>query len=237
MRRLALLPAVLIFGCATGTPVGGRVVAAYRPFAPAAVPRAEPPLEQAAEVAPLRVAPGSRARVVATARDLVGKPRVQLPGQSWSDDCSGLVRGVFSQVGVDLMAGADRGDNGVTAIYRFASRHGRIYDGGRPLPGDIVFFRDTYDQNRDGRSNDGLTHVGIVDDVAEDGTVSVIHRVARGIVRYRMNVAQPDAHSSASGAVINDYLRPAGSARRVLTGQLFAGYGTLLPVESRLATR
>ena len=238
MNRLShLLWGTLIAGCATGTPVSGRLTSAYRPFAPSAAPRAVPEADNTAEPESVKVAPGARARVLTIARGLVGKSRVRLEGQAWPDDCTGLVRGVFHQVGVNLLADAEPADNGVTAIYRFAVRHGRIFEGGRPVPGDIVFFRDTYDQNRDGRSNDGLTHTGIVDDVSDDGTVTVIHRVARGVVRYRMNVGRPDAHATDNGAILNDYLRPAGSAARVLTGQLFAGYGTLLPIESRLATR
>jgi hypothetical protein len=122
----------------------------------------------------------------------------------------------------------------VAAIYRFAGRHGRVYEGGRPLPGDLVFFKETYDRNRDGRRNDGLTHVGLVDDVEADGTVVIIHRVARGVVRYRMNLGHPDQAASPQGRRWNDWLRteqPGAPAQ--LTGQLFAGYATLLPTRGR----
>jgi hypothetical protein len=94
-----------------------------------------------------------------------------------------------------------------------------------------VFFRETYDQNRDGRRNDGLTHVGLVDEVEADGTVVVIHRVKRGVVRYRMNLARPNLRRDPrTGEVINDMLRAPGAGRvPVLTGQLFASYGSVLP--------
>jgi hypothetical protein len=100
------------------------------------------------------------------------------------------------------------------------------------LPGDLVFFRETYDQNRDGRRNDGLTHVGLVEDVDAAGTVTVIHRVSRGVVRYRMNLARPEVQKDPrTGAVLNDRLRAPGRGRpQVLTGQLFAAYATLLPL-------
>ena len=159
---------------------------------------------------------------------------VVLGGKRYGDDCTGLVRGVYAQVGIDLMSAAAAGDNGDTAIYRFASTHGRVYEGGRPVGGDLVFFRDTYDLNRDGRINDGLTHVGLVEKIEEDGTVIVIHRVARGVVRYRMNLTFRDKALNSEGRPVNDWLRaPNSSGVPQLTAQLFAGYATVLPNESK----
>jgi hypothetical protein len=99
----------------------------------------------------------------------------------------------------------------------------------------LVFFRDTYDLNRDGRVNDGLTHVGLVEKIEEDGTVIVIHRVARGVVRYRMNLAFKDKATTPEGRPVNDWLRaPIAGAAPQLTAQLFAGYATVLPNESKV---
>ena len=150
-----------------------------------------------------------------------------------------MIRAAFSSVGLDLMAEARPGDNAVTAIFRYAQQHGRVYEAGRPMPGDLVFFRETYDLNRDGRHNDGLTHIGLVEDVDARGTVTVIHRVARGVVRYRMNLATPDVRKDPdTGQVVNDSLRSPGPSRReLLTGQLFAGYATILSPPQPLASR
>jgi hypothetical protein len=238
----ALLRACLCFAalsaCVTTMPTGARPLLAegYEPFVRGAPVRALPP-EEDAPVA-LTVASGARARLVDTARGLIGRRHLEVNGQRFGDDCTGLVRAAFSQVGVDVMSAATAEDNGVTAIYRFATRHGRVYEGGRPVGGDLVFFRDTWDFNGDGRANDGLTHVGLVEDVAEDGTVTVIHRVARGVVRYRMNLSHPTLARDTGGRVINDYLKVAGpTSGPLLTAQLFAGYATVLPVEPRYAGR
>ncbi|MDY7231654.1 CHAP domain-containing protein [Hyalangium rubrum] len=173
----------------------------------------------------------ARETVLATARGLVGKTQVKAAGRTFPSDCTGLVEAAYAQAGISLRGGAKPGDNGVTALYRYAQAHGRVYTGGRPSAGDLVFFRETYDQNRDGRRNDGLTHVGIVDQVAADGTVTVIHRVSRGVMRYRMNLSKPRvAKDPRSGQVINDTLRAPGPGRTfALTGQLFAAYATVLP--------
>lgn len=233
---LPILSSLVALGCATGRPMGStRLDDGYRPFAMAPSAVAVP--EATAQVTPLEVPPGSRTKVVDVARALVGSKRVEVNGKRFGDDCTGLVRGAYSQLGVDLMSAGQPQDNGVTAIWRFTAQHGRLYDGGRPVAGDLVFFRETYDLNRDGAVNDGLTHIGLVDDVEGDGTVIVIHRVARGVVRYRMNLTNPSQAKDATGKVINDGLRlpGAGSPQR-LTGELFVSFGTLLPNE-RVAAR
>jgi cell wall-associated NlpC family hydrolase len=173
----------------------------------------------------------ARETVLATARALVGKSQLKAGGQAYPNDCTGLVEAAYAQAGLSLKGNVKPGDNGVTALYRYALNHGRVYNGGRPVPGDLVFFRETYDQNRDGRRNDGLTHVGIVDQVDADGTVTVIHRVKRGVVRYRMNLAKPQvAKDPSSGKILNDTLRVPGPTKAfALTGQLFAAYANVLP--------
>lgn len=224
-------------GCATAAPVGGRqfYVDRYEPFAPGAAMRTIPSAESSSSE-PLALAPGSRESAVSRARGLVGQTRLVVNGKRYGDDCTGLVRAVFEPLGVDLMTDAERGDNGVTAMWRFAAKHGRIFEGGRPLPGDLVFFKETYDLNRDGQTNDGLTHIGVVEDVEADGTVIVIHRVARGVVRYRMNLSAPSTQRTADGRKLNDWLRTeAPGSKPRLTGELFAGFATLLPVESQRA--
>ncbi|WP_426751931.1 CHAP domain-containing protein [Myxococcus sp. Y35] len=177
----------------------------------------------------------ARAKVVTTARSLVGKTQVKLNGRKYPSDCTGLIEGVYAQAGVTFRGTVQPGDNGVTAMYRFTRARGRVYSEGRPTPGDLVFFNETYDQNRDGRRNDGLTHVGIVESVSATGTVTVIHRVRRGVVRYRMNLERPNLRRDPqTGEVLNDMLRHPGPNRApVLTGQLFGGYGSVLPASPK----
>ncbi len=245
---------VWMTGCATGAtsaPMGGRMTfeaMRYRPATPASMPRAVPPEVDSPKPTAVAKAPApkkdsrsvarpavasqnTREKVLATARALVGQSRVKVGGRTYPSDCTGFVEAAYAAAGVSLRGSAKPGDNGVTAFYRHAQAHGRVYTGGRPVPGDLVFFRETYDQNRDGRRNDGLTHVGIVDKVDANGTVTVIHRVKRGVVRYRMNLARPKlAKDPRTGQVLNDTLRAPGPGRSfALTGQLFSAYATVLP--------
>lgn len=246
MRMGLLLAAAMVMtGCATGTPMGMRVAASglrYRPSTPASMPREVPsaPVAEAPKKAPAtetrpsepaRLTPADREKVLATARSLVGKKQVTVKGRTYPSDCTGLVLAAYSPVGITFRGAGVAGDNGVTSLYRYTQQHGRVFKSGSPAPGDVVFFRETYDQNRDGRRNDGLTHVGVVDSVEADGTVTVIHHVSRGVVRYRMNLARKSVRKDPkTGAVLNDVLRSPGPGRReVLTGQLFVAYGSLLP--------
>jgi cell wall-associated NlpC family hydrolase len=179
--------------------------------------------------------PSERSRIVTFARESLGRKRIENGGQKFQDDCTGLVMAAYSEVGIRLFSHAKDGDNGVSAIYRYVKSKGRVFRSEAPSPGDLVFFRETYDVNRDGRANDGLTHVGIVEAVDNGSTVTIIHRVNRGVVRYRMNLDRPGMHRDTStGDVLNDYLRPPGQNQQLtLTGQLFAGYGSLLAPEPR----
>ncbi|MBN9684686.1 MULTISPECIES: C40 family peptidase [unclassified Corallococcus] len=191
-------------------------------------PRVTPAKQTAARPAPPA---NPRERVLDTARALVGQSTVQVNGKRYPADCTALIEATYAQAGVKFRGTLKPGDNGVTAMYRYAQANGRVYTSGRPVPGDLVFFRETYDQNRDGRRNDGLTHVGLVDGVDSDGTVTVIHRVKRGVARYRMNLARPHmARDPKTGEILNDMLRsPAPGQPHVLTGQLFAAFGSVLP--------
>jgi hypothetical protein len=148
------------------------------------------------------------------------------------DDCTGVVRLAYRSAGIELMTGPGRaGNNGVTHIYQRAKQLGALHKG-RPQPGDLVFFRETYDRDRDGRRDDGLTHVAVVERVEANGSIVFVHRGSKGVARGRMNLGQPRIHrAQGSRAVVNDYLRRAsGGSRAYLTGELFAGYASPGPL-------
>lgn len=168
-----------------------------------------------------------------TAVRFVGQSRIRVGGRSYAPDCSGFVRGVYATQRVDLYGGLGEldGGNGVGRIFTHVVEHGRIHYGPTVHPGDLVFFHNTWDFNRDGLPNDPLTHVGVVETVDRDGTVVFVSSVSEGIKRYRMNLSHPDRHKAADGRVLNDFLRRkhVGDAQGTyyLTGRLFAAFGTL----------
>jgi len=182
-------------------------------------PQAPPELPPARPADPLQL-------VVVAAREELGKR-----GGRGGIDCSTLVRRAYLAAGIDLMIEAAPGDNGVQAVHRYVRRRGHLYRGSRPAPGDLAFFDNSYDRNRNRRLDDRLTHVGIVEEVLPDGTALILHATNHGVVREPMNLQHPHAASDADGRAINAALRRrrARDTRRTphLMAELFAGFGTI----------
>ena len=257
MRRLLLAPLCLFTACAGGasarrpvapapppgvtppaSPLDPRLAALVRPDDVLTWSTTEDVARTAAQSAPLgalaltgtvsHTVSAVAASIVERAVQLLGLKRLSRAERGVPDDCSGLVRAAYLKAGIDLVShGFLAGENAVTAIYRRAETRGALHQG-EPQPGDLVFFRETYDRNRDGRRNDGLTHVAVVERVAADGTLTFIHRGLKGIARSHMNLGAPRTHRvGQDGPVINDYLRPAARGQRAwLTGELFAGFAS-----------
>lgn len=176
--------------------------------------------------------PSSRTAIVRTAAKLVGAKTIESNGRRVAYDCAGVTRAIFLKHGIDLYTGGspDPHANGVRLIHAHIRQQGTFHQGPAAHPGDLVFFDNTWDYNRDGRVNDPLTHVGIVERQEPDGTVIFISRVAGSVERYHMNLALPHVHKTANGRVLNDYLRrrdvvdPAHTG--YLAGELFAQFAT-----------
>jgi hypothetical protein len=188
-------------------PPGRRVAARH---ADATAPREPPPAPTGPDGRPPEEATEVRSRIVEVARRFVDQP--------FAGDCSGYVRRVLRDAEVEV--GPLPSAESMSASLHLASRAVR-----RPHPGDLVFFHDTYDRNRDGKLNDEWTHVALVEAVDGD-QVWFLHRGGRGILRLRMNLAHP--HDEA----LNDPVRarrgddPPGT--RYLSGELFSAYGAVV---------
>ena len=241
MRWPLLLPLCLLAACAGPRPVLRLEAPAVAPppavseAPPVLVPeperavpvpeeRAPDPSGEAGEAERSRVA----AAIVERAVQLLGMRHLGGVDRSVPDDCSGFVRIAYGKGGIDLTSlGFLSGENAVSAFYRRAQLRGALHDH-RPQAGDLAFFRETYDRNRDGRRNDGMTHVAIVESVDAQGTITFIHRGAKGIARSRMNLTYPRSRRAGQdGPVLNDFLRAASRGQRAwLAGELFAGFAS-----------
>ncbi len=199
-----------------------------------AFPQPSPPVALEGYPSSIMTPSLSRIAIVESAARLVGTRTIISQGKRIAYDCAGVTRAIFLEHGIDLYRGAftDPKGNGVRLIHNHVRRHGTLHRGPDVSPGDLVFFDNTWDFNGDGRVNDPLTHVGVVERLEPDGTVIFISRVANAIERYRLNLDQPHVHKTAQGRVLNDYIRrrlptdPDHTAR--LTGELFSFYGNLL---------
>jgi hypothetical protein len=171
-------------------------------------------------------------RVARAAASFVGKGHLVVDGKRYRWDCSGFVEAAYAKAGLDY--------EGSSADLYATARAGGLLDKGKTARvGDVAFFDDTYDRNNNGRRDDPLSHVAIVESIDAAGTITLVHHGSKGIVRTHMNLRHPHERTDASGAVINDYLRAAKDSDRgpVLTGELFRAFGSLWEPADAIADR
>ncbi len=91
-------------------------------------------------------------------------------------------------------------------------------------PGDLVFFRDTADLNGNGKPDDGVTMVGVVERVEGSRVVFIAQR-ANKVRRMAVDPTQPLVVRDAKDEVVNTRLvRWPGSQVPLTTGQCLTGY-------------
>lgn len=165
----------------------------------------------------------ARGREVArTAASLVDHRRLVVRGESYRYDCSGLVEAAHAGAHIELH-GSSR------SMYDLARREGLLHKRKLPSPGDIAFFDDTYDRNHNRRRDDDLTHVAIVESVDSDGTITLVHKGGRGVMRIEMNLRRPGERRDADGRELNDHLRATSDkdGGPTLSGELWRAFGSL----------
>jgi hypothetical protein len=152
-------------------------------------------------------------RAIQSAASLVGHRDIVVDGVRWGDGCAALVRAAYASAGAPLPASAVD----PRALHAFARERARVRRW-KPAPGDLVFLAD--------RPGGPPEHVGLVESVAADGTALVLHRTDHGVLRVRVNGAQPWKLRSDSGRAVNDVL--VVGAGRVSAGRLLVAYATVL---------
>jgi hypothetical protein len=184
-----------------------------------------------------------QARLAARGASMIGRgmERFQAAGEHFNPDCSGFIEAVYATEGIQLrrilQTAAPRETSAVAAAWEATRRFGERWTRGDwPAPGDLAFFDDTWDRNGNGRRDDPLTHVALVEWVDVDGTVTFLHRAGNGVTRGYLNLARPDAARDGAGKPLNSPLRVRrghDDAGPVLAGQLFVGYGRIDPARAR----
>jgi hypothetical protein len=154
-------------------------------------------------------------RAVAAASALVGQRDIVVGGVDYGPDCAALVRAAFAQGGRPLPPDARDAE----ALHALADRRGTLSAGDHLEVGDMVFLSD--------RPGGPPVHVGLVARIEPDGTALVLHRVTRGVLRVRINLAYPERPTDpATGKHINDTL--VVKSRAVTAGSLVVGVSDLL---------
>ena len=131
----------------------------------------------------------------------VGRTNLSYNGKKFALDCSGVVSALYWKADIDLQAAYPRyTGNGVTRIYRYLEDEQLLYRPDEPAPGDIIFWDNSYDRNKNGRADDELTHVGMVVSVDTSGNVTYVHHdYISGIIFARMYPPNPKDRNRNSG--------------------------------------
>ena len=149
------------------------------------------------------------------ARSFLGKRVLKHKGKTYRYDCSGFVAAVYGKVGVPI-------DGSVRYMYESSKKKGTLRK--EPRIGDLVFFDNTFDANKNGAFDDTLTHIAVVEKIESSGRITMIHLGSKGVVRIYMNLHHPDVYKDEYDVVQNSYLRFRKSKkdkRPRLAGQLW----------------
>ena len=160
-----------------------------------------------------------------------GRNYLTVNGTRFKMDCSGVVRAIYYKAGIDLAQDFNKYRGGGTQrIHETLRSKGLIYRPTVPVPGDILFWDNTYDANHNGRSDDVLSHIGMVvsSDKKSGNVVYVHHHEKRGIVFEKMNLLHPNDPNY--NAIMRSQRARKLPGNKYLTSHLYkdAGKGYLL---------
>ncbi len=165
-----------------------------------------------------------RGDIAAAAESFLGDSRIVVGGEAFRYDCSGLVEASLAKAGCPWTGSS-------AMLYDAAKEAGVLHHRKRPTPGDIAFFDNTYDRDKNGVNDDARSHSAVVTEVDAEGTVTMVHVASAGVVHLRMNLLHPHDQTAADGSVLNDYLRARGKrdplGTEYLAGELWVGFAAL----------
>ena len=146
-------------------------------------------------------------------------------------DCSGFVSIVnqkhanmyFDESAINKYY--DKGGRKSKAIFNLYASKNLIADK-NPKIGDLIFFANTLgrgaQKNKDMKN---VTHVGIITDVAKDGTVRFIHNYGGKIKHSYMNLTRKNVFMDGKKEINSYMVRCKGAQSSCLASNRFAGYG------------
>lgn len=122
------------------------------------------------------------------------------------------------------------------AIFNIMMAQKRVFDKDAPKIGDLVFFEDTLQKSKRKVGSYNITHIGIVTQLDEDGTIHFIHNIQgkNRVDQLNMRFSQ---HPIISGKNVNSYLKRCDSStpkHKCLSAYYFSAFAT--PLFNQLIT-
>ena len=175
---------------------------------------------------------GTQKLLVEQAYRIIGVEELFVNNRSFSMDCSGTVMAIYWYAGIDLaQAFPDYSGGGTERIYKYLRDKDLLYKTELPKPGDIIFWDNTFDKNKNGKLDDYLTHMGMVVSIDDGGNIEYIHENYRkGIILAKMNLYKPNEYYEivdGEKIILNDPMRMRGSpeSKAWLSSQLYTDFG------------
>ncbi len=165
-----------------------------------------------------------RKKIINLANQSIGLTSFIAESRSFLYDCSGFIFYIYYKAGIDLNSYiVDQTPfGGVHQLYLIAKNYFSVSQISFNFA-DIIIFDNTYDRNKNGKDDDLFTHVALIVDVKDDGTIVYIHKSNRGVQKGYMNILKGNLHSI-NNEIINSYIKDNGE--KVLASQLFNIFGT-----------
>ena len=89
-------------------------------------------------------------------------------------------------------------DDTPSTLYKSLRNQGLSFETETPQLGDLVFFHNTFDANKDGRNNDWYSTCGVVTGVSGDGVVEFVATVNGKVDAFSLNVQRPEVRRDES---------------------------------------
>ena len=210
------------------------VTAASTEDAPVVAPKHDLQTAPAVAAKPQAVAPKHDVQTApaVAAKPEVAKPQAVAPKHDVRPDMSqtipfslAYILDVYKVNGVDLAAKTSA--RSTAELYQYAFKQKSVYHTLRPAIGDLAFFHNTADRNRDGRWNDWHSLIGIVESIDDQDTITILVFTSQ-LERIKLNLKYPELHKSKKGDILNSQLRPNEGSQVGTSAKLFAGFANLL---------
>jgi hypothetical protein len=170
-------------------------------------------------------------RVAKESMNHLGEVLIDFNGKKYDFDCSGFIRFVFIQyAGVDLDKYIVKQSRSKVEAYYNTFKievEGKL----RIMPGDLIFFDNTYDRNRNGVMDDELTHIALVIGYdRESGSIVFINKSkGKPVSLGYINFNYPDRDyviKEGKNIQVNSYVRD-DKLGKLLSTQAFRGFGRI----------
>ena len=196
------------------------------------------PVEQEQKV---EIQPDTKALQEAVLRSTLVESALQHLDKKNGKDCSGFVELVNFQNDEPYYKSSHLSQhydnaNRSKAIFNIMRAQERVFDKDAPKIGDLIFFEDTLQKSKRTIGSYNITHIGIVTQLDEDGTIHFIHNI-QGKNRVDQLNMQFSQTPVVSGKSVNSYLKRCDSKtpkQKCLSAYYFSAFAT--PLFNQLIT-